>query len=319
MSLSNPNVKRKIHELSKNIKKKYQALKLGRSETDKTLEKLYKPITNPLYQIIDNYSTEKLVKSKPINVEEKDDYEDNDDEEVLAEEEEDEEEQEEVTPNASQSEQYLDSYPPIAKHYIRAYLNDGDKRQFDLTYGVTYDPVTDRWLIGKSPIKFDNNNQEVFTIENTTFNGTSGLYDLIFKKNPTGFTERDGENYKKILHLTNVHRRNFVKSGILRSTTTNKYKNIIRPLIGTSMRKHHRTKSENKNVGAGVDGVLWQYNEKPIEYIYWDNINELVDRLKLLIASKQAGNTSHDNEIISIVNELEEAGIIRGNNNNINK
>ena len=54
-----------------------------------------------------------------------------------------------------------------------------------------------------------------------------------------------------------------------------------------------------------------RYNTKPVEYAYWDDANELVDRLRLLVASKQAGNTtSHDNEILSIIEELREAGVI---------
>lgn len=52
-----------------------------------------------------------------------------------------------------------------------------------------------------------------------------------------------------------------------------------------------------------------------IDYRHWDDPNELVDRLQLLIASKQAGNTGHDNEIISILEELKEAGIIKDFNN----
>lgn len=37
-----------------------------------------------------------------------------------------------------------------------------------------------------------------------------------------------------------------------------------------------------------------------LDYVYWDDPNELVDRLKLLIASQQASNPSHNNGIISI-------------------
>lgn len=45
-------------------------------------------------------------------------------------------------------------------------------------------------------------------------------------------------------------------------------------------------------------------------YSYWDDPNELVDRLYLLHASKQAGNNSVVNEIISIESELRQAGYI---------
>jgi translation initiation factor IF-2 len=51
-------------------------------------------------------------------------------------------------------------------------------------------------------------------------------------------------------------------------------------------------------------------NNNKIDYIHWNDPNELVDRLRLLEASRQAGNNAHDNEILSIIEELYEAGII---------
>ena len=47
-----------------------------------------------------------------------------------------------------------------------------------------------------------------------------------------------------------------------------------------------------------------------LDYVYWDDPNELVDRLRLLSASQAAGNPSHANEIISIIEKLQEAEII---------
>lgn len=46
-------------------------------------------------------------------------------------------------------------------------------------------------------------------------------------------------------------------------------------------------------------------------HTYWDDPNELVDRLCLLHASKEAGNTNVINEITSIITELRQAGYIR--------
>lgn len=43
---------------------------------------------------------------------------------------------------------------------------------------------------------------------------------------------------------------------------------------------------------------------------YWDDPNELVQRLQLLVSSNSAGHTGHNNEIISIIEELREANII---------
>lgn len=43
------------------------------------------------------------------------------------------------------------------------------------------------------------------------------------------------------------------------------------------------------------------------DYRYWDDPNELVDRLRLLVAERGAGNNNHDNEILAIIEELREA------------
>ena len=47
-----------------------------------------------------------------------------------------------------------------------------------------------------------------------------------------------------------------------------------------------------------------------MDYVYWDDPNELVDRLRLPLPELEAGNQSHTNEIHSIIEELKEAGCI---------
>lgn len=47
-----------------------------------------------------------------------------------------------------------------------------------------------------------------------------------------------------------------------------------------------------------------------IAYEYYDDPNEICDRLRLLVMSKASGNTNHDQEINSIIEELREAYII---------
>ena len=51
-------------------------------------------------------------------------------------------------------------------------------------------------------------------------------------------------------------------------------------------------------------------NSNPIEYVHWDDPNELVDCLRLLDAAQAAGNNNHNNEIISIIEELRETKTI---------
>jgi len=51
-------------------------------------------------------------------------------------------------------------------------------------------------------------------------------------------------------------------------------------------------------------------NNNKIYYIFWDDPNEIVDRLWLLEASRQAGHNGHDNKILSIIEELRETSLI---------
>lgn len=51
-------------------------------------------------------------------------------------------------------------------------------------------------------------------------------------------------------------------------------------------------------------------SNKKTDYVYYDDFNELVERLKLLLSSQTAGHTGHQNEIVSILEELREAKII---------
>ena len=63
--------------------------------------------------------------------------------------------------------------------------------------------------------------------------------------------------------------------------------------------------------GKGLPSyMIARKNNVPIDYIYYDDVNEIVDRLRLLIASKSAGNNNHTNEIMSILEELREANVI---------
>ena len=101
-----------------------------------------------------------------------------------------------------------------------------------------------------------------------------------------------------MLLSTNAHRMYYLADGALRINDS-KFKNIIAKLINYSPYK----------MGSGLP-LYMLYNNNKIDYMYWDNPNELVDRLRLLIASQATGNTSLANEINAIVEELREANII---------
>jgi hypothetical protein len=103
---------------------------------------------------------------------------------------------------------------------------------------------------------------------------------------------------------TNAHKRYYQTNQQIDGGKLPKYKNIIAPLVLTT-----REQEEEKQSTSG-QGLLKEVNKNAIDLIYWDDPNELVGRLHLLISSQAAGNFNHRNEIISIIEELREANII---------
>lgn len=163
-------------------------------------------------------------------------------------------------------------------------------KKLDYVFGPHKD-VNGEWKFGSENLKV---NDEKIIIGNQHWAYTPGLFELLFYKNPKNYDKYELEIYKKILLNTNAHKVNYEPNERIKANRGNKYKNIIKKLI------------DNTHTGKGLMRVNLQ---KP-NYIYWDNPNELVERLKLLIASQQAGNNNQTNEIVSIIEELREANII---------
>lgn len=68
--------------------------------------------------------------------------------------------------------------------------------------------------------------------------------------------------------------------------------------------------SSKKKKGGCIESEFIPYNDN-IAYEFYDDPNELCERLRLLLASRAAGNTNHSQEINSIIAELRELGIIK--------
>jgi hypothetical protein len=139
--------------------------------------------------------------------------------------------------------------------------------------------------LGDKEIKFTDN---VLIIEGITRLLTPGIISLLFSKHPFRYTQQELEVYKSILTQTSAH---LTLDGSKIKSGGDKYRNIITKLFTT---------------GSGLSLRLQKHN-----LVYWDDPNELVDRLRLLLASRSAGNTGVSNEILSIYEELHEAGIIK--------
>lgn len=74
--------------------------------------------------------------------------------------------------------------------------------------------------------------------------------------------------------------------------------------------KQIRKKTEpHRILRTRVGKTLTEFKTNKIEYSHFDDHNEDVDRLCLLLSSQSAGNTNHNNEIISIMNNYEKEAL----------
>ncbi|XP_044019470.1 uncharacterized protein LOC122859855 [Aphidius gifuensis] len=150
-------------------------------------------------------------------------------------------------------------------------------------------------LFGNSMIEIKNHH---IYVKDKIYPATQGLLELLFQQSPNASIIRkvDREIFIEIIKLTNAHRKNFKPDGAFLTNRTQKYKNYSKKGSALVLPKY-KTLQKNKKINN-------------TNYIYWDDPNELVNRLQLLVASEKAGNNSHANEILSIIEELREAGII---------
>lgn len=172
----------------------------------------------------------------------------------------------------------------------------------DIPFGVRM--VNDKLMLGSNIVSITD---KIMKVKGSTYNLTPGLYNLLFMKQPDLdiITEDDKRNYKILLLETNAHRRDFNPNKAIKSNKGKKYLNIIKPLFQLS--KQH-VRSDVPTYGQGLPTM--KNVSSDVSYVYWDDPNELVERLKLLIASRDAGNTGLDNEIIAIIEELRESGFV---------
>lgn len=166
-----------------------------------------------------------------------------------------------------------------------------------------------RLQLGKDEVKVIDNR---YFVKGKSFAITNGLTDLLLRENPQQYSKADLKAYKSMLTLTSAHKTDCKKNGaIRRNPNSAKYNDVIKKLFPIRQSPRlRRTKSGGCIKKPQTDFKVVN-RAKEMNYTYWDDPNELVNRLRLLHASQSAGHTGHDNEIISIIEELREAKIIK--------
>jgi hypothetical protein len=313
-------LKRELIKTSNIVRKKYLALKRGVADEEDIIKKKFKPIVEPIAEIVKNLKkkNKKSIRKKQLPIDDDDIndktellHEENDPQSEVSqmgekdqftqdfnpndnntdEEEEEEEEDDDDVNGANNDSSFND--------YIQKSVGDVN-REMDHTYGVYAGP-DGSWMIGNSQINYVPS-ENVIKIKNSRFKVTRGLLELLFKKRPIKslITQQDLEAYKDILTLTSAHLVRHTNGERIQVTNTVKYKNYIKKLF---------KKGGGINISHSPFMKLNTYPCAP-DYVHYDDINKIVNRLRILKASEAAGNTSHNNEIISIISELREKGVI---------
>lgn len=300
-------VKKQLIESVKNIKQKVKRMKDHDEETEIKLKKAYKPIIEPLHSIDASFRKLKYNNGDNIILKEQPDS-------SLSDYKDFEEDDEDKIKNKSID--YIGT--PVKSEFKIPKLNTpckswlGEDNLFDtrkslnIPFGIRSDG--DKLMIGNSVVKFgkpepSDDGITVATIGDKVYEITPGIKEALLKQKPdlNLLSEKDKLVYKDILINTNVHKRDYSPNGQFKGDRSMKYSKLIKPLFVDQ--------TEPAKYGGKLP-TLKKY-KRNTDLVYWDDPNELIERLKLLVASRDAGNNGHDNEIISIIEELKEAGIIK--------
>lgn len=189
---------------------------------------------------------------------------------------------------------------------VQNYVNELDNRGFniDTVFGIR--KAYGKYMIGNKEVDFKDGK---LIVSNEEYPATNGLLELLFRKKVDEklITEKDVAQYKKIALESDLLRKNFHPNGSLKTPSRHHLK-FDTYLWDLNLPKH--LKKSNKT-GKGLPKfMIARKKESSFDYKYWDDPNELVDRLRLLVAERSAGNNNHNNEILAIIEELREAKII---------
>ena len=173
----------------------------------------------------------------------------------------------------------------------------------DKIYGVRNEKG--EFFIGNLPISFYT---DKIKVNGVAYPKTTGLLELLIAKKPNenNIKPDDLENDCKILILSSAHKKKYDKNERIRAHNSNKFNNIIAPMFNITSKKL----TEELIKGGSLLRYKIAKKRTALDYVYWDDPNELVDRLQLLTAERSARNPSHVNEIHSIIEELREANYI---------
>ena len=328
MHIQRANLHEEIAESQKILREKFKKFKKGVFDVQDDVTKTLKPIIQPLNKLVENSSEQKTRGIIRHSTPELENYSDIDDVSHTYDNEHNNDQRDRtfsITENNHQSPNqfqidYDDDESNVLDHDDPEITEDlSDTNQVEHNIPLKTDKLVHRYMnfvrkndgrvdqvlgvrkrskgfrLGNGSFTFNN---QIYKIKGVEYKITPGLTELIFNKNPNEYlvTDDDKNNYRKIIYSTNAHLKHYKSNSSPRKIVTDKFKKYLSSSV------------ENKKKSGS--GFKMARKNNIIEYIYWDDPNELVNRLKLLDAERIAGNNNHDNEIKNILEELRERGYI---------
>ena len=290
-------------ETRKRIKDNFIARKVGESEYQTGLTKLFKPVTETQKATTKEITDAQKAAAEKIT------------QELLPIKAGIEKLPEAITfPALEMTEEELIKIGPIARKYIQSNLGRTTTKA-----GIYSED--DNLKIGYMPVKIENDD---IIINNERFKGTPGLWELITSNNipeKEKYNATDLRDYITIMHTTKAtYDKNNKRVG-----GNNKMNKLIKPLVIAFEKGggDKLIKEINKHFGFEEETDEEEYEEYE-EYtlsatkgtglkILPSDPNALIDRFDLLFSSKKAGHTGVRNEIVSILDELKRQGVININ------
>ncbi|XP_024938315.1 uncharacterized protein LOC112493984 [Cephus cinctus] len=325
------NILRQIAKASDSIRRKHRMIKLGKENVEHAMSEVFKPVVTPLQKLVNVSQTEHNTIKDKIKDEIKDEIKHNvgindtfettnesfntlkNDSTIgeisdIQDDDNDNDDDDGDGDDGYKNDMDLSVNPNDSMQRYLNMLLSRQNKQLDTTYGVRK-LSKKKLMVGDSPISFEGDQVH---IGDTSYPKTNGLIELLFRKipNETHVTQDDLNNYKNIIITTNAYKKYYKPDGDIRRSKSFKFKNVIAKLIEqssvTGIGIIPRSKSfKFKNVIAKLielsfvtgKGIIPRYmiaaKDRLTDYVYWDDPNELVDRLRLLLASQEA-DTSVD-------------------------
>jgi hypothetical protein len=169
---------------------------------------------------------------------------------------------------------------------IKSYLSDNSKDRSMAGYSIRYNTQTNNFTIGNQIIHFDDN---IMEIASKKYEATQGLMELLTRNDPSTdlCIEEDLDDYKETFINSNALYQGFDPDTKRLNTDTSEKRKLI--LIKTKLFPHLIKKKCGK-----LNNITFLTSDP----------TELINKLKLSLASKSAGNNGETNKINAILDEL---------------